>query len=144
MSYNYLGLYYDDEYGTYKYLKYSKYPLIDDFKSFYEVEELESGKYKILNIIKQTTDFHNFTPNDIILETCGMITFNVIRENNIIYEGVESLFIINKKELKGVCDGSIDSLINKLGNKLKDYKPSVEINPYTEILEAIKKYNDKV
>ena len=48
----YVGLYINDEYGTYDYFKNCYSPQIDSFLSFYETSKIEDDKYKILDIIK--------------------------------------------------------------------------------------------
>jgi len=135
----YIGLYIDDEYGTYDYLKNCYSPQIDAFISFYETCKIEDDKYKILDIIKQDTKQHTFQIGDILISSTGMITLQVSRENKIIFDGIESKYIINKKYFNGLCENSIDHLIKQLDIKLQNYK-TLKINPYEEIEKSIKKY----
>ena len=135
----YIGLYINDEYGTYDYLKNCYSPQIDSFLSFYETIKIEDDKYKILDIIKQDTKQHNFQTGDILISSIGMITLQVSREDKIIFDGIESKYIINKKDFNGICEDSIDYLIKQLHIKLQNYK-TIKINPYQEIEKSIKKY----
>ena len=135
----YIGLYIIDEYGTFDYLKNCNCPKINDFISFYETIKTEDDKYKILDIIKQDTMHHNFEVNDILSSLTGMITLQVLRENKIIFDGIETMYTIKKKDFNGICENSIDYLIEQLYTKLQNYK-TIKINPYKDIEISITKY----
>lgn len=135
----YLGLYVDDEFrSTYKYLLNNKSPSIDEFHWFFEVEKISDNKYVILDLIKKHIFGKELKSGDILVNTCSMITLEVYRDDKLIYDGIETFYVIKKEEFEGLCDNSIDELIDKLFNKLESYCP-IQKNPYEDIHSVIKK-----
>lgn len=135
----YLGLYMDDEFNCrYKYLLNNKSPDIDDFNYFFEVEKISNNKYVILDFIKEHDFGKKLKLGDVLVSIDSMITLEVYRDNKLIYDGIEKFYVIKKEEFEGLYDNSIDYLIDKLYNKLKNYYP-IQKNPYEDIYLVLQK-----
>lgn len=138
----YIGFYMlrDDEND---WVKICKDPPKNIFKAFFKTKKISEEDYVITEIIiidklwfgdKQVGDIIKILPNSIL-------NYEIYRDNIEINScGLENLYIINSEEFKCFYDRTINDLIDKLYNKLENYKNLIGINPYNEISQALNKY----
>lgn len=136
----YIGLYYDDEFNSYaKFLESQTSMILEDFNTICETIKIKDNKYMITNIIKNDKKI-NLEFGDIIEDTKNnMISTNIYHNNKIIYENVDSLYVIDKKIFTGFIDNSIENMIKELYTKIINHI-NYKSSPYKEIEIVLSNY----